>query len=236
MNAIILCGGLSTRLGEITKSVPKILLEIGGKTVLDWQLEKLKSIETHCNASVREVVLAAGHLAGALKDAVGFSRLGLELIYAIEDKRLGTGGAIKHGLSYVSRSNEPTIILNGDVLTTVDLADMVSCVPENSDGIILGSFVEDVASYGTLVYDKNYHLQEFKEKEGIHKPGYQNGGVYIFNPQVKNYFPEREKFSIEYDIFPNMKDLYVYESDRPWIDIGVPERLEWARENHRRFT
>lgn len=230
MNAIILCGGLSTRLGEITKSVPKILLDIGGRTVLDWQLEKLKSI------GVKEVVLAAGHLAGVLKDTVGFSRLGLELIYAIEDKRLGTGGAIKHGLSYVLRPDEPTIILNGDVLTTVDLSYMVSYLKPESEGIILGSFVEDVASYGTLIYDEDYHLVEFKEKEGIHKPGYQNGGVYIFSPQVKKYFPEREEFSIEYDVFPKMKDLCVYESDRPWIDIGVPERLEWARENWRKFT
>ena len=230
MNAIILCGGLSTRLGEITKSVPKILLDIGGRTVLDWQLEKLKLI------GVKEVVLAAGHLAGVLKDTVGFSRLGLELIYAIEDKRLGTGGAIKHGLSYVLRPDEPTIILNGDVLTTVDLSDMLNYLKPESDGIILGSFVEDVASYGTLIYDKNYHLMEFKEKEGIHQPGYQNGGVYIFNSQIKKYFPEREEFSIEYDVFPLVKELYVYESDRPWIDVGVPERLEWARENWRKFT
>lgn len=236
MNAIILCGGLSTRLGDITKSVPKILLDIGGKTVLDWQLEKLKHVEMQNFASVREVVLAAGHLAGVLKDAVGFSRLGLELIYAIEDKQLGTGGAIKHGLSYVLRPDEPTIILNGDVLTTVDIADMVSHLPEKGDGIILGSYVDDVASYGTLVYDKNYHLQEFKEKEGIHQPGYQNGGIYIFNPRIKKYFPKHDEFSIEYNVFPNMKDLYVYESDRPWIDIGLPERLEWARENYRWFT
>ncbi|MBI4427056.1 MAG: NTP transferase domain-containing protein [Candidatus Magasanikbacteria bacterium] len=229
MNGIILCGGLSTRLGDITKNTPKILLEIGGKTVLDWQLEKLKSI------GVKEVVLAAGHLAGVLKDTVSFFRLGLELIYAIEDKRLGTGGAIKHGLDYVEKPNEPTIILNGDVLTTVDLADMVSRLPENGEGIILGAYVDDVASYGTLVYDENYHLREFKEKEGIHQPGYQNGGVYIFNPQVKKYFPNREEFSVEYDVFPNMKNLYVYKSDRPWIDIGVPERLEWARENWRIF-
>ncbi|OGH71718.1 MAG: hypothetical protein A3G00_01395 [Candidatus Magasanikbacteria bacterium RIFCSPLOWO2_12_FULL_43_12] len=229
MNAIILCGGLSTRLGDITKSVPKILLEIGGKTVLDWQLGKLKSI------GIKEVVLAAGHLAGVLKDTVGFSRLGLEFIYAIEDKRLDTGGAIKHGLEYVLHPDEPTIILNGDVLTTVNLSNMVSYLKPESEGIILGSFVDDVASYGTLVYDKNYHLQEFKEKEGIHQPGYQNGGIYIFNPRIKKYFPEREEFSIEYDVFPNTKDLYVYESDRPWIDIGVPERLGWAKENWRVF-
>jgi D-glycero-alpha-D-manno-heptose 1-phosphate guanylyltransferase len=229
MNAIILCGGLSTRLGEITKSVPKILLEIGKKTVLDWQLEKLKSI------GINKVVLAAGHLAGVLREKIGDERLEIELIYAIEDKRLGTGGAIKHGLEYVEKSDEPTIILNGDVLTTVDLQDMLKYLKPDSDGIILGSFVDDVATYGTLEYDKSYHLTAFKEKEGIHKPGYQNGGIYIFNSSVKKYFPEQDEFSIEYDVFPKMKDLYVYESDRPWIDVGVPERLEWARENYKKF-
>jgi len=92
-----------------------------------------------------------------------------------------------------------------------------------------------VASYGTLVYDKDYHLQEFKEKEGIHKPGYQNGGIYIFNSQVKKYFPAEDAFSVEYDVFPKMKDLCVYESDKQWIDVGLPERLEWARANYKKF-
>lgn len=229
MNAIILCGGLSTRLGDITKTTPKILLEIGDKTVLDWQLEKLNSV------GIKKVVLAAGHLAKELFDTVGEERNGLEFIYAIEDKKLGTGGAIKHGLEYVEKPEEPTIILNGDILTTVDLSDMVSYIKPESDGIILGSFVDDVASYGTLEYNKDYHLMAFKEKEGIHKSGYQNGGIYIFNSQVKKYFPPQDEFSIEYDVFPKMKDLYVYESDKTWIDVGLPERLEWARANYKKF-
>ena len=230
MNAIILCGGLSTRLGDITKTIPKILLDIGGRTVLDWQLGKLQKI------GIRKIVLAAGHLASVLREKIGDERCEMELIYAIEDKKLGTGGAIKHGLQYVDKPDEPTIILNGDVLTTVDLQDMLKYLKPDSDGIILGSFVDDVASYGTLEYDKDYHLTAFKEKEGIHKSGYQNGGIYIFNPQINKYFPSQDEFSIEYDVFPKMKDLYVYESDRPWVDVGVPERLEWARENFEEFT
>jgi len=230
MNAIILCGGLSTRLGEITKTIPKILLEIGDKTVLDWQLEKLKKV------GVKEVVLAAGHLAEELYQTVGKERLGLELIYAVEDKKLGTGGAIKHGLEYVLQPEEPTIILNGDVLTTVDFSQMLGYLKPVSDGIILATLVEDAAMYGTLQYDQNYHLEKFLEKRDKTEAGYINGGVYIFNPQVKKYFPEIEQFSIEYDVFPKMEDLYVYESDQAWIDIGVPERLEWARENWKKFV
>ena len=223
MNAIILCGGLSTRLGDITKSIPKILLEIGGRTVLDWQLDKIKS------AGIDTVIMAAGHLSEVLQKEVGSERNGVKIIYAIEEKKLGTGGAIKYALAQVPHSNEPTFVLNGDILTTIDLSEMVKYLKPESDGIILGAYVEDVASYGTLEYDKEYHLTAFKEKEGIHKPGYQNGGFYLFNPSIKKYFPQQDTFSIEYDVFPRVTDLYVYESDRPWIDIGVPERLEWAR-------
>ncbi len=225
MNAIILCGGLSTRLGDITKTIPKILLEIKGRTVLEWQLEKLKTL------GITEVVLAAGHLAEVLHKDIGLHKDGVDLIYAIEQERLGTGGAIKHAWEYTTRPGEPTIILNGDVLTTVDLADMAKYLPPESDGIILGSKVEDAASYGTLEYDKKYHLKKFKEKEGLHQPGFINGGIYLFNEEAKKYFPAEKAFSIEYDVFPKMTDLYVYESDKDWIDIGVPDRLAWAREN-----
>ena len=182
MNAIILCGGLSTRLGEITKSIPKILLEIKGRTVLDWQLEKLKSV------GVSEVVLAAGHLSDVLFHTVGLHLNGMALTYAIEQERLGTGGAIKHAWEYVSKKGEPVIVLNGDVLTTVDLAKMTDYLKPGSDGIILGSKVEDASSLGTLYYDENYHLKQFKEKEGLHQPGYINGGIYIFNGGAKKYF------------------------------------------------
>jgi len=229
MNAIILCGGLSTRLGEITKSIPKVLLEIKGKTVLDWQLEKLKKV------GITEVVLAAGHLAEVLHQTIGLHKDGVDLIYAIEQERLGTGGAIKHAWEYVTKHGEPVIVLNGDVLTTVDLTDMTKYLLPTSDGIILGSKVEDAASYGTLEYDKQFHLKKFKEKEALRQPGYINGGIYLFNEKVKKYFPAEKSFSVEYDVFPKMTDLYVYESDKPWIDVGVPERLEWARENWRNF-
>src|SRR3989338_1524518 len=115
MNAIILCGGLSTRLGDIAKSIPKVLLDIGDRTVLDWQLEKIKAI------GIDTVVLAAGHLCHVLQDIVGPERDGVNIVYAIEQERLGTGGAIKFALGFVPHPNDSTFILNGDILTTVDL-------------------------------------------------------------------------------------------------------------------
>lgn len=225
MNAIILCGGLSTRLGEITKNIPKVLLDIKGKTVLEWQIKKLKA------AGVNKVVLAAGHLADILREKVGDKFGGVDLIHAVEKEKLGTGGAIKHAMKHVGEPGQPVIILNGDILSTVDLTDMLKYLRPDSEGIILGAKVDDAASYGTLEYDDKYCLQRFKEKEGLRQPGFINGGVYIFSERAQKHFPNHHIFSIEYDVFPRMGDLDVYESDKPWIDIGVPERLMWAREN-----
>lgn len=225
MNAIILCGGLSTRLKDITKNIPKILLDIKGKTVLDWQLEKLKELD------IKEVVLAAGHLAEVLKEQIGEERNGVKLIYAIEKERLGTGGAIKFAWQHVSEPEAPVVILNGDVLTTDSLKPMAEKLRQGSEGIIFGAKVDDASSYGTLEHDDEGRLLAFKEKEGIKRPAYINGGVYLFTPSAKQHFPSESAFSIEYDVFPKMKNLDIYRSEHPWIDIGLPERLFWAREN-----
>ena len=226
MNAIILCGGLSTRLKDITKNIPKILLEIKGKTVLDWQLEKIKEL------GLNEVVLAAGHLSEVLKKTIGEERNGIKLIYAIEKERLGTGGAIKYALSHLQNPQLPTFVLNGDILTGVSLREMLVKLNPDREGILMGAQVENASSYGTLVFDEKNRLLDFKEKEGKKVAGYINGGIYLFTHKVQQYFPEEiDSFSVEYDVFPKMKELDVYIFDGEWVDIGVPERLEWAR-NH----
>ncbi len=229
MNVIILCGGLSTRLGDITKHTPKILLEIGDRTVLDWQLEHVRQL------GATEVVLAAGHLSDVLQQAVGDERHGMRIIHAVEPQRLGTGGAIKFAWQFLSRPDEPTLVLNGDVLTTVSMKSLADALDHTSEGIILGSHVPDASSLGTLLFDDTKLLTSFKEKEGIVKPGIINGGVYLLTPAAKTYFPAQDVFSMEYDVFPRMKRLYVFPSDEAWIDVGVPDRLAWAREHWHTF-
>ncbi|HRY36571.1 MAG TPA: sugar phosphate nucleotidyltransferase [Candidatus Magasanikbacteria bacterium] len=226
MNAIILCGGLSTRLKDITKSIPKVLLEIKGKTVLDWQLEKIKEL------GIEEVILAAGHLSEVLKNTVGEERNGVKLIYAIEKERLGTGGAIKYAFSHLKNPHLPTFVLNGDILTGVNLREMLTKLNPDKEGILMGARVENASSYGTLIFNEQNNLLEFREKEGREIPGYINGGIYLFTRKAHLHFPEDlSNFSVEYDVFPKMKELDVYTFDGDWIDIGVPERLEWARQN-----
>ena len=108
MQAIILCGGLATRLGNISRKCPKILLEVGECTVLEWQLNLLKE------ADIKETILASGHLHNLIYEHVGFYCQGTHIRYAKENKKLGTGGAIANAMKYIHTS--PFFVLNGDVL------------------------------------------------------------------------------------------------------------------------
>lgn len=224
MRVIILCGGLSTRLGDITKNIPKNLLEIKGKTVLDRQLEKLKDL------GVDRVMLAAGHLSEELKKFVGNTRLGMAIDYVVEEKKLGTGGAIKYAWSHFENNNEPVLVYNGDVLLNADLKKFSKNLRAESEGIILSAKVDDVSAYGTLEFNQENRLLQFIEKTGKQESGYINGGVYIFNQRIWELFPSQDNFSIEYDVFPKINDFDVYLDDGPWVDIGEPDRLNWARQ------
>ncbi len=225
MQAILLCGGLSTRLGDITRETPKILLEIGGKTVLQHQVELL------VDAGVEEVVLASGHLHDVLQERVGTSLAGVPIRYVREEKRLGTGGAIKNAMTAITRF--PAFVLNGDILLDASLRKMAASLRPEMDGILLGVEVEDARSYGRLVFAPDtLHIQQFVEKDPNHQgAGHINGGVYLFNASIQSYFPDKESFSVEYDVFPYTKHLYIHPYKGTWIDIGTPERLTFAREN-----
>lgn len=222
MQAIILCGGLSTRLGRITENVPKILLEIGDCTVLDYQLRLLNE------AGVDEVVLASGHLHDALHSEVGESRQGMRIHYAREEIRLGTGGAVNNAMQYVSSLR--FFVLNGDILMKdFPLSNMSGNFRSEMDGLLLGVYTENISSYGEIVSDEGGRVTAFQEKQATKRSGYANGAIYLLSQSIRKYFPDREVFSIEQDVFPHVPNLYVLNTKIDWIDIGEPERLEYAR-------
>lgn len=225
MQAIILCGGLATRLGNISKRIPKILLEVGGRTVLDWQLNLLKE------AGVKEIMLASGHLHDLLYERVGVHYRSVHIHYTKEEKKLGTGGAIANAMEYIHAS--PFFVFNGDVLlNNFSLQEMLRCFHEQMTGMLLSVCVDDIRPYGEIISDSNGKITDFREKQSICRPGYINGGVYLFNQKIADAFPkQQEVFSIERDVFPSVPNLYALETDANWIDIGVPERLAYARQH-----
>ena len=224
MQAIILCGGLSTRLGKTTEKLPKVLLKIGDRTVLEWQLTLL------AEAGVIEVILASGHLHDVLYKQVGEKCAGVKIRYAKEDKPLGTGGAIKNAFRLVH--DFPVFVLHGDILLrNYSLANMLSCLHPEMEGLLLGISVPDLTSYGEIVADAQGRITEFREKQQVARPGCANGAVFLFNRSIINAFPQKDVFSIERDVFPYLSQLYVHKIETEWIDIGVPERLEYARKH-----
>ncbi len=224
MQAIILCGGLSTRLGKTTQTLPKVLLKIGERTVLEWQLELLSS------AGVNEVILASGHLHDVLYTQVGEECAGLTIRYAKEDKRLGTGGAIKNAFRFID--DFPVFVLHGDILLkNISLSDMLTHLRPEMDGLLLGISVQDLTSYGEIVSNTQGRINEFREKQQVARPGCANAAIFLFNRAIINAFPKQDVFSIERDVFPFLSQLYVHKVEAEWIDIGVPERLEYARKH-----
>lgn len=227
MQAIILCGGLATRLGDATKSVPKVLLDIAGRTVLEWQIQFLKE------ANVEEVILASGHLHNVLHEHVGDYYAGVRVQYAKEEKRLGTGGAIQNAMRHITTS--PFFVLNGDVLlANFSPQEMLGKFYHDIAGLLLSIRVPDIRPYGEIVSDNDSKITAFREKQPTCRAGYINSGVYLFNRSIASAFPkDQESFSIEQDVFPNVRDLYTLQVDADWIDIGVPERLAYARQHFR---
>ena len=225
MEAIILCGGLATRLGEAAKTVPKVLLEIAGKTVLEWQIRLLME------AGVTETVLASGHLHDVLYRRVGDDYAGMCIHYAKEEKRLGTGGAIQNAMKQIGTS--PFFVLNGDILLAdFSLRGMLDRFHEEMAGVLLSVHVPDIRPYGEIVSDDNGKIQAFREKQPTCRAGYINSGVYLFDQSIAGAFPNgQETFSMERDVFPSVSNLYTLQTDAEWIDIGVPERLAYAREH-----
>ncbi len=213
-----------TRLGKATKKTPKILLTIGNRTVLNWQIDLLSK------AGVSEVILASGHLHDVIYSRVGENLDGIKIRYAKEDKPLGTGGAIQNAFQFVE--DFPVFVLHGDILLKgFSLKNMVSYLLPEMDGLLLGISVSDLSSYGEIVADNKGRITQFREKQQVNRPGCANGAIFLFNHSIIDAFPDKEVFSIERDVFPNLQNLYVYKVDTEWIDIGVPERLKYARKH-----
>jgi NDP-sugar pyrophosphorylase family protein len=220
MEAIILCGGLATRLGELARDTPKALMPVVGKPVLAHQIDMLKP------AGVTRVVLAVGHLHEKILAFTGTHYDGVDVDFAHEDKRLDTGGAIAHAMTRL-KSEEPFFVLNGDVLCDADAAGMKSALPPRAAGILLGVLVGDISAYGEILADGD-RILNFVEKRPEHRPGIINGGVYLFQHGIRAYFPKRAIFSVERDVFPFVPDLRVFVTEARWIDVGTPERLQEA--------
>ncbi|EAK0364651.1 D-glycero-D-manno-heptose 1-phosphate guanosyltransferase [Campylobacter jejuni] len=212
MQAIILCGGLGTRLKSVIKDIPKPMAPINHKPFLEFIFEYLKK------QGIKEVILAVSYKYEVIKEYFKDEFLGIKIKYSIEKEPLGTGGAIKETLKFVK--NE-AYVLNGDTFFDIDL----SKLKLNESKICLAlKQMNDFDRYGTVNVDEQDLVISFEEKV-FKKQGLINGGIYLLTKDIFNDFALQEKFSFEEFLQENYNNLKARAEifDDYFIDIGVPE-------------
>ena len=223
MQAVILVGGEGTRLRPLTYGTPKPMVPVFGVPFLERTLSRLKE------AGVDDVVLAAGYLPRAIVEHLGDgSRLGMRLEYVVEKAPLGTAGAIRNVAQYL---HGPFFVLNGDVLTSLDLRAMMEYHRRKGGlGCMHLIRVEDPSPFGCVVHDGDGRIARFVEKPppGTAETDEINAGTYLLEPAVLDAIPPGRNVSIERETFPNMlaqgAPLYSYTTADYWLDIGRPEQ------------
>lgn len=241
MKAIILVGGQGTRLRPLTNSTPKPLLPLLNRPFLDHVLFLLK---TH---GITDIILAVGYRSESFEPAYGDgSHLGVNLTYVKEDKPLDTGWAIKNVEQHLDKG-ESFLVFNGDVLTDLDIADMVRFHRENGSVCTISlTPVEDVSSYGVVEVSDEGRVQRFleKPKPGTTESKWINAGTYVMETDVLSYIteprfldeiPTGRPYSVEYGLFPKLleegRPFYGYRSGAYWLDMGTPERYLQAQDD-----
>jgi D-glycero-alpha-D-manno-heptose 1-phosphate guanylyltransferase len=223
MEAIVLAGGLGTRLASRLNGVPKPMAPVAGRPFLEYLLTQLD------RAGCTRALLSVGHLHSVIESHFGSSFLGLRLDYIVEDMPLGTGGAIRKALPMASEKS--VLVLNGDTFLKADYAAMMRFHAAEAAALTIAvTHQADVARYGGVTV-KDHRIVSFQEK-GQHAPGLINAGAYVIGRNIEWPKTLAEKFSFEIDfLVPEISRLApaAFEVNGFFLDIGVPEDLDRAQ-------
>lgn len=227
LEAIILAGGLGTRLKSEIFDVPKPMAPIADRPFLFYLIDYLRKQE------VGKIHLSLYYKAEEIINKVeGKSRIQ----YNVEKEPLGTGGAILHNLQFVNSKH--IVIVNGDVFCNLNLSQMFNFhLFNNSKFTIAAVKIKNVERFGVMKLNKQSKIIKFTEKQKC-KTGYINAGFYI--AEVKYLKHQLEKiqktqFSLEKDFFENNSDVYAFKTDEYFIDIGTPEDYKKAQKELIKF-
>jgi D-glycero-alpha-D-manno-heptose 1-phosphate guanylyltransferase len=231
--AIILAGGFGTRLQSVVNDVPKPMAPINNEHFLNYVFDYLKYYQ------IEHVVLSTGYLSEKIVEYYKTEYKGIKVSYAKEETPLGTGGGIR--LAMTKCSTKDILVLNGDSFFDVDInIHYQNHVSKQADCTLALRKVENAARYGTIVLGSENVIETFKEKDNIEQGGLINGGVYILNREIYvNKTDEFAPFSIEKDFYEKkIKELQIFgfEYDGYFIDIGIPEDYKKAQDDFKGFT
>jgi len=230
MKALFLAGGKGTRLRPLTDNLPKPMVPLMGRPLLERNMVKLKE------CGVDEIILSTCYKPQKIEEYFGDgTKLGLKIHYICEDIPLGTGGAIKNTEEFF---NDTFIIFNADILSEINIKDMMKFHKEKDAAVTIAvTKVENPSVYGVIEYNEDLYAESFTEKPKPSqvKSNYINAGIYIFEPDVLKEIPDSQVVSIERETYPLLLEkgypIAVYKSDAYWMDIGTVEKYVQAHED-----
>ncbi|MGA1978330.1 MAG: nucleotidyltransferase family protein [Bacteroidales bacterium] len=222
MEAVILAGGMGTRLREIISDVPKPMAPVNGKPFLYYVLKWLSSFK------VEKLVLSTGYKSESIIGYFGKSFLNIPVEYAVEDKPLGTGGGLLAAAGHTAGDN--ILAVNGDTYFPIDLSRLCSAhTKKNSLFTVALKKMKDFSRYGAVDINGD-NIIMFNEKKFC-REGLINGGIYMLNRKVLSMEKFPGAFSLEKDLLEKMAGSSGLKSmvfDDPFLDIGIPEDYEKA--------
>lgn len=222
MEAIVLAGGLGTRLRAIVPDVPKPMASVAGRPFLEILLESL------ARKGFDRVILSIGFMAEKISSHFGNSYAGMRIEYSIEDTPLGTGGAVR--LALTKAAEDHVFVFNGDTYLDLDVSAVEALWSENHLPVVVAREVNDTARYGRLSAIDGW-VKEFAEKAVV-GAGLINAGCYVFRANQLDEFSPGTIFSLEADYLAKricVDPFIAYVCTGPFIDIGVPDDFKAAQ-------
>ena len=220
-DAVILCGGLGTRLRPISGDLPKVLMPFAGKPFIDILIESLLPF------GFRRFILCVGHLKEKVR--AHFSMRDYEVVFSEEAEPLGTGGALKNARPHIISS--PFLLLNGDSLCPTDINSFRD-FHEKKGGLLSIVLTRPLSenAYGMVELDRENRIVAFREKAEARRGSFINAGIYLAERGIFDLMQEAARFSLETDLIPAIlpHGCYGLVTDAEVIDIGTPERYVQA--------
>jgi len=226
IEAILLVGGQGTRLRPLTISTPKPMLPVAGFPCTEHQIALARE------AGIGRIVLGTSYKAEVFEEYFDHGEnAGVELVYAVEDHPLGTGGAIRNAANHLTCGpNDPVVVFNGDVLTGLDIASLVEkWRAADADVALYLTRVEDPRAYGLVPTDETGRVLEFLEKPTTPEEiitDQINAGCYVFRRSVIDSIPDGVPVSVERETFPALLNagatVIGVVDEGYWLDLGTP--------------
>tara|TARA_R110000787_G_scaffold23762_2_gene67592 strand:- start:4970 stop:5713 length:744 start_codon:yes stop_codon:yes gene_type:complete len=221
--ALVLAGGLGTRLRGAVADRPKALAEIAGRPFLAWQLDEL------AKNGITQVILCTHYMSDMIETAFPADTVlpnGIQITYSRETTPLDTGGALRLAVEQVPPDESVVLAVNGDTFCNFDLAAMFGAHNfSRANATLLLSEVDDVLRYGSVDARKDGYVTAFNEKSDVDGgAGWISAGVYLLCLEALRTLPLGRKVSLERDVFPNWigKGLYAFSGGSHFLDIGTP--------------